>query len=193
VKVTNGCIAGLPLLPEMALPKQVPRWTLGSGRGTSEANTTIEQGMAGRFTQSFSYSGPTTGVRLQRDMRDGKRPYVDREFTFAGLPGELIGADWVQAANRDNQYSAVDLMELALKSGSMAWIAHDDRLPRPAWLLRQFQPTRQTLQVEGRPMQLFQRRVARDESLTLGPNADDSSAPAANMYLVFVNAIQPDH
>jgi beta-galactosidase len=70
-------------------------------------------------------------------------------------------------------------------------VAHDDRLARPGWLVRQFQPTETRLVVGGQAMTLFERRSTRDESLTLGANAGDSRAAAGNMYIVFVQGTGP--
>jgi hypothetical protein len=36
-------------------------------------------------------------------------------------------------------------------------------------------------------MKVFQCRVDRDESLTLGANAENAAVGAANMYIVFAN------
>jgi len=92
----------------------------------------------------------------------------------------------VQAANRESLYHAVDLMQLEVPAGSTVSVAHDDRLPRPPWLLARFQATSTRLSVGGVAMSLFRAEVAQDESLTLGPNTEEAKAPAANMYLVFV-------
>jgi beta-galactosidase len=91
----------------------------------------------------------------------------------------------VQAASRENLYNAVDLMEVSVVAGAVVSVAHDDRVPRPLWLTAQFQPTPVRLTVAGQPMTVFQRRAARDESLTLGANAERQAAPA-NMYVVFI-------
>ena len=88
---------------------------------------------------AFSYSGPTPIVHVEQNAVDGRNVYVDRDWPLAGLPKDLIGADWVQAADGDGLYNAVDLMELGVKAGSVVSITHDDRLARPAWLTRQFQ------------------------------------------------------
>ena len=93
----------------------------------------------------------------------------------------------MQAANRDARYHAVDLIELTVNAGTAVAIAHDDRLPRPPWLTKTFQATAAKLVVLGQPMTVFTRRVTAETGLTLGPNTEDSSAKAANMYLVFVN------
>jgi hypothetical protein len=83
----------------------------------------------------------------------------------------------------DRKYSAVDLMEVAVKAGSTVWVAHDDRLPRPSWLTGQFQPSGTTaITVDGKRMRLFVHQAARPESMTLGANGEGE----ANMYVVFV-------
>ncbi len=71
----------------------------------------------------------------------GKNIYVDRDHSFTDLPAELIGADWLKASESDAFYSAVDFIQIAVNAGTTVSIAHDDRLPRPAWLTSQFQPT----------------------------------------------------
>jgi beta-galactosidase len=170
------------------LPSVAPVRTIAELAGASASGAAAPpRGMVGRFTKAFNYSGPSSYlVHVESQARDGKNAYVDGDSPFAGLPAELEGADWVQAANRESLYNAVDLMELSLVTGSTVSIAHDDRLPRPAWLTKQFQPTPLKLTVAGQGMTVFQRRVERDGSLTLGANVEGPAA-SANMYLVFVS------
>lgn len=169
----------MPQLPAARVIEPSQRWL-----GSSVQRETLNA----HYITGFSYSGPTTAVHVEQDARDGKNAYIDHDTVFAGLPEGLLGADWVQAANGDSVYHAVDLMEIGVKGGTIVSIAHDDRWPRPAWLTRQFQPTDMTLIINGQPMKLFQRRVERDESLTLGANAENTGATSCNMYVVFVNA-----
>jgi beta-galactosidase len=167
-------------------PPSGPRVFPPAGTGASAAAGTA-RGMVGRFTRAFNYSGPSSYlVHVEALARNGKNAYVDIDTAFAALPAELDGADWVQAASRERLYNAVDLMELSVVAGATVSVAHDDRLPRPAWLTRQFQPTALKLTVAGQPMTVFTRRVARDESLTLGANTE-TQASTANMYIVFVS------
>jgi beta-galactosidase len=147
---------------------------------------------AGRFVKTFGYSGPSAAiVHVEILAREGKNAYVDADSPFAGLPAPLTGADWVQAANTDSLYHAVDLMQVEVTGGATLFIAHDDRLPRPPWLTDQYQPTGLTLTVAGHPMAVFARRTTRDESLTLGPNTENASVKTAQMYVVFVNSTDP--
>jgi beta-galactosidase len=112
--------------------------------------------------------------------------YADCEHRFDRLPVALRGGDFVQAADADREYSAMDLMEVTVKNGAVVFLAHDDRLPRPEWLQRQFKPTAMKLRVDRSPMTVFEHHAAGDENLTLGANSDGAKARSSKMYVVFV-------
>jgi len=155
----------------------------------TDAETLLAAGAkqdTGRYLAAFSYSGPTTSVRVEQDVHDGARIYADRNFVFNGLPEELAGSDWVQTANADKLYSAVDLLDFSLKSDGMVYVAHDGRLPVPDWLQQQFTATEMSLTVNGQAMKVYSRRVRNGESLTLGSNAENAKLKSCNMYVVFV-------
>src|SRR5205823_5564215 len=160
-------------MPAVALPAQRPV-AIGDGSELQTGATNTAQ--TARFIKGSSYSGPTAGVHVEQDARDGKKIFIDRDFAFAGLPADLNGADYVQASAADARYNAVDLMEVAVKAGSMISVAHDDRLARPDWLTRQFKATEAALVVDGHSMKVFQYNAANDESLTLGTNTEDANA-----------------
>jgi beta-galactosidase len=181
----SGAVAALPALPAQAALSR-------SARQVEEPEALPDlAGPSGRFIKTFSYSGPTTTVRVAKGARDGSRAYVDKDYVFADMPDPLKGCDWVQAACADNLYSSVDLMELAPVEDGVVFIAHDDRLARPEWLVRQFKPTEWRLAIHGRKMSLFTRELKKGESLTLGSNAEDRSMSGCNMYIVFVKGPAP--
>jgi beta-galactosidase len=166
------------------LPAQRPVITSAWDQPTIGHETSSEHG---KFITAFSYSGPTSAVHVEKDAQDGKRILTDRKFTFAELPAEFKGADYVQGAAADARYNAVDLMEVAVKAGSAVFVAHDERLGTPDWLARQFKPTDDTMSVNGHVLKIFKHRASNDESLTLGTNTEDANAPAdSSMYMVFV-------
>jgi beta-galactosidase len=183
VTVTHGFAATLPALPALpALP------------GTKSEDLLIlaesqprPQPSAGRFLKAFSYSGPSSFVSVQRGAQDGQKVYADRDYVFSGLPVALSGSDWVQAACADKAYSAEDLMEFGVGVGGIMYVAHDNRLPRPEWLQRQFKPTSLEFTVNGKSMSVFERRVREGESLTLGSNTSDLRLKSSNMYVVFIS------
>ncbi len=185
--VESRSFAGaLPALPGVKLGAAPARTIVA--RATTSAQT-AGPAMLGKFIKTLNYTGPNASiVHVEIAARDGKNAYVNIDSPFTALPAALQGADWVQVDNRDALYSAVDLMELAVTGGTVVWIAHDNRLPRPAWLTKQFQPTDSTLTIAGQPMTLFQRNVTNAESLTLGANTENTSLTEGNLYLVFVSA-----
>jgi len=182
VPVENGFIRVHPPVPTLA------KLTRPSIEEIQEDPKMQLVAPAGRCVKTFSYSGPTGTVSVQPDAHEGAKIYADRDFTFKTLPDLLKGSDWIQTANADKLYSAVDLIEVAPGEDSVVYIAHDDRLPRPAWLQRLFTPTETSLAVEGKTMKLFERHVHVGESLTLGSNTEDRRLKSCNMYVVFVKA-----
>jgi beta-galactosidase len=184
VAVANGCLAELPALPSVELPER--------RLAASEEDSSVVSGLGaeteGLTIRNFQYSGTVGTVHVESGARDGRNIYVDRDFAFAGLPADLVGAEWVQAAESEALYSALDFMVVAVPAGATVTVAHDDRLPLPRWLLDQFKATGRQISVAGLPMSLFVRRSGVDESLTLGSNTDANGAKAGNMYVVFVKA-----
>ena len=169
-----------------SLPTQAPVRSITST--TKAAAKTIGPIMLGKFIKTLNYTAPNAAiVHVEVDARPGKNAYVNAETPFPSLPAELVGADWVQADDRDSTYSAVDLMEIAVSSGSTMTIAHDDRLPRPAWLTNQFKSTGAKIIVAGKSLSLFARPTKKDASFTLGANTEDTRIKEAAMYIVFVN------
>jgi beta-galactosidase len=174
-----------PAWPRFALPEKPLRQP--QPEAAAKAVVVPKPGQAGRYIKAFNYSGPEAAlVHVEIDARTGRNAYVDIDSPFGGLAQAVLGADWIQASNRDALYHAVDLMELTVVAGAELNIAHDDRLPRPPWLVKDYTPSGLRHTQGGVPMSVFTRKLKKETSLTLGPNTEDSSVKVANMYLVFV-------
>ena len=178
-----------------ALPS-VPRVTLGAAPHrtvvpAAAAPKSAGPAMLGKFIANLNYTGPNASiVHVETGAQEGKNVYVDRDYRFVDLPAELVGADWVQIADGDQRYSAVDLVEIAAAGGTVISIAHDPRAPLPAWLTSQFQATSRHITVNGKPMDIFERRMEQAGSITLGSNTDGASV-RANQYVVLVSKPTP--
>lgn len=185
----GGYSATLPAAPTVQLPANAPAHPAFAAVTASAPKPAEKAGaLLGTYVKTLNYTGPSnTIVHVEANAQAGKNIYVDRDYTFAGLPAALAGADWVQMADGDQRYSAVDLVEMAVKGGTVVSIAHDGRTPVPDWLAKQFLSTELTLTVHDQPMKIFQRRMAQDGSLTLGSNTDGTPT-RANMYVVLVSA-----
>jgi beta-galactosidase len=179
--VANGASQMLPVRPSVELgarPATVVERV--------ETEPVASRKAPGKFVTVFSYSGPASSVHVEPDAENGKVLFIDATLRADALPAELKGADYVQASQADRLYHAVDLMEVAVKAGATVWIAHDDRLARPAWLTQRFRPADLCVMLDGHPMHLFRHKADVAESLTLGANVERASGQPANMYLVFV-------
>jgi beta-galactosidase len=181
--IDSGWSKEMPAMPEQQLPMVPPPPPMIV---EVDPPATQPAGRARGRIISFSYSGPTTTVGIESKAADGKAVYLDKDFQFENLPAELAGADWVQTANADSLYSAVDLMQLEVKAGSIVYVAHDDRLAAPGWLAGQFKPTELSISVDGQPMKVFERIMESSGSLTLGSNTADTGATEGNAYVVFI-------
>lgn len=177
-----------PAWPKFALPATPQRQPAELAPRADAAAPAIPTGQAGRFIKTFNYTGPNAAiVHIETGAQNGRNAYVDVESPFTSLPAALVGADWIQIADRDARYHAVDLIELATAGPATVTIAHDDRLARPPWLARDYAPTGEKLVVNGVSLSLFARRLAAAASLTLGPNTEQANPEHAAMYLVFVS------
>ena len=188
--VADGYSRMMPTMPEVALPTTQPDWSHLT-KATPPMTVTAappDKATVGHFTGAFAYTGPTELVHVELNVTNGRNIYCDRDYGFADLPEELIGADWVQAADSDGSYSALDLMQIEVKAGTVVYVAYDSRLTAPEWLTSQFTPTDLSFTINGQPMTIFKQRAENDESLTLGSNAANPGLVPLNMYVVFMKA-----
>jgi beta-galactosidase len=186
--LADGWSRVMPAVPLAVLPAARPDWSQLAEATSPMTVTTAAQNTnpAGRFMEAFNYTGPMELVHVELDAANGKNIYCDRDYSFTNLPQELSGADWIQAAAADSVYSAADLMQIAVKPGTIVYVAHDARLPPPDWLKRQFRSTRLSMTINGQTMKIFEHRLKTEESLTLGSNTDDPRLKSGNMYVTFV-------
>lgn len=182
-------VTSMPFAAEFGFTTRMPAWPKASTparvAATVRPASASSAPLSGRFVTAFSYSGKSGMARVETEAREGKRIYGDRDLVFPALPAALAGADWIAVAASDAGYSAVDLMEFAVKADSVVMVAFDSQLPVPEWLTRQFHPTNLRLTIGNRTMLVYQREVDRDQSFTLGSNFEGQTD--ANMFIAFVN------
>jgi hypothetical protein len=77
-------------------------------------------------------------------MREDARAYVDRQehewngLTEKGMPGYLIGADYVKPFNRDKARQDIEV-EVTVGAPARLFVIWDDRLKPAEWLNKDFQ------------------------------------------------------
>lgn len=182
VAIKDGLSAVMPQIPAQQLEGSEPPIGDGPDRGP-EGPDPIEP----ELIANFSYSGKIYGAKVVANTKNGDLSYVDRAYTFSGLPIELLGGEYVLAGNDDKNYVALDMMNFSVEKDAYIYVAHDDRVPRPGWLTSQFTDTGENILINNKDVHsLFVREAAAGESLTLGGNLDKSSSGSSfNMYVVF--------
>ena len=146
-------------------------------------------GKIDRFLKDFFYSGPTMGAVVQSQIQDGAKIYSDRNLVFEQLPKTLLGADLLRLPQQGAHYSALDLISIAVKPDSIVYIAHDSRIPCPAWIVEKFTPSKMRINLPGATLSVYEHRTHANETLTLSSNSENFNGEC-QMYLVFVQESQ---
>ncbi|MCI0437811.1 MAG: hypothetical protein L0177_01615 [Chloroflexi bacterium] len=112
----------------------------------------------------------------------GVQPYVDRDYTFTQVPGELAGLDLLKTANSDKTASQQPFISFDANQAATVYIAYDDRLGRPAWM-SEFEDTGHDLQISAGTNYSVWARDFPAGNVTLGPNMGVSNS---SMYVVLL-------
>ncbi|MEH7275241.1 DUF4982 domain-containing protein [Neobacillus vireti] len=178
----NGLSTEFPLLPEFVLGQEPPL-----GNGPEENKVSFESDEEGsQLITDFSYSGIEEIGGVKTNVNIGDRIYNDREYEFQFLLEQLLGSDYIQVANNETNYKALDLMHLTVAKDADVFIAHDDRLSRPEWLLDEYLETNKKIIVHDILHTVYEKSVKAGTTLTLGGNQDETNENNSNMYVVFV-------
>ena len=111
--------------------------------------------------------------------------FTDAAPTLPQLPDVLQGAEYIQLPNSDWNYSAVDLLQFAVKRQGSVYVAHDVRLEPLPWLRNNFTDTVKELISRQHRWRLFRQKVNAWEAVLIGSNAERTGEPRW-MMTVFV-------
>ena len=121
------------------------------------------------------------------DAEDGALIYGDRQFTFIGLPEQLIGSEQIMTAC-DSKNSGNDLAEFTAASDVTLYIALDSRVEKvPAWMNGFEKNTFTFSSSNDVTFDVYSKFVKSGEKVILGTNGQSSYCIN---YTVFVSDIQ---
>ncbi|MDR7078934.1 beta-galactosidase [Neobacillus niacini] len=180
-----GISSELPGLPEYELEKEP---AIGDGPVELLVADEIEP-EGSLLIADFSYSGIYEPGGIMVNVQNGDQIYFDRGNEFQSLPESLIGSDYIQVANTENNYKALDLIHFTVTQRSKVSVAHDDRLIRPDWLTEEYSETLEKILVDGVVHTVFEKTVEAGTTLTLGGNQEHTNENNCNTYIVFVKAV----
>jgi hypothetical protein len=128
----------------------------------------------------------SAGAPLQAPAIDGMQVgaplYIDREYSVAGLPQELVGATYIQTANADKQATDYPFLTFDIDRDALVYVAYDERLPSPAWL-DSFAETGWRLTSSTGDAYRILVRAYPEGKVALGPNRGTTGS---NMYVVIL-------
>ncbi|SDM91964.1 sugar-binding domain-containing protein [Bacillus sp. OK048] len=180
-----GISTELPTLPEYELGTEP-----AIGDGPVELLVADEIEPEGSLLISdFSYSGVYEPGGIKVNAQNGDQIYFDRGNEFQSLPESLLGSDYIQVANTESNYKALDLIHFTVTQRAKVSVAHDDRIIRPDWLTEEYAETPEKILVDGVTHTVFEKTVEAGTTLTLGGNQDHTNENNCNTYIVFVKAV----
>ncbi|RKQ34327.1 glycoside hydrolase family 2 protein [Oceanobacillus halophilus] len=186
VAVWNGLTEEMPVVPGITLGEEPP---VGEGPDPN-LKLTDEENAGPTLINDFSYSGIAVPGGVKGNAHIGALIFSDEEDEFPYLPNHLIGSEYIQVPNEDRNYKALDLMHFSVEQQTEVWIAHDDLLERPEWLIEEYEETESKLFVKNHSHTLFKKTVDAGTALTLGGNQDETNVKDCNMYVVFAKKQQ---
>lgn len=118
---------------------------------------------------------------IENGLAEGALVYIDRVYTFSGVPSTFAGATYIKTANDDKSSTGTSFLTFDTNQTLAVYIAHDDRIaPKPAWL-DSYTDTGQNFIIGGETHSLM-RKDFLSGTISLGGNDGSGS----NMYAVIV-------
>lgn len=149
----------------------------------------------GAYIKGFSYSGTRLSLPVKSNAEDGLQLYVDRDDYIEEIAEFMRGADYIQTADDERLYEAVDLMDFSVSESGTLYICHDDRLPLPGWMkpyekletqLIGQKKTQSALELKDARLVLYGRKLEKNESVTLGSNRETGPDECRMYSVIFV-------
>lgn len=71
---------------------------------------------------------------IQNNLQVGNNVYGDRAFTFTGIPANLLGAQWIRAANDSKTFTGNPTATFSLSATANVYIAFNNSAAVPSWI-----------------------------------------------------------
>ncbi|MBR2912859.1 MAG: carbohydrate-binding protein [Oscillospiraceae bacterium] len=118
------------------------------------------------------------------DLQLGANVFGDRDFTYASVPDELIGAEYIKTACESKYYSA-DLAEFTAGKNLIAYVGYDNRIANvPAWLSEWEKTGETTVDNNGVTFDLYKKSFKQGETVFLGSNNESYQCVSYTVYAV---------
>jgi beta-galactosidase len=132
---------------------------------------------------TFAYTGDGEGGQ-EEQLGAGKLAYSDEALLYLDVvPDSLKGTRLIRTANQDRNYWANDYIVGTAARDLDFFVAHDDEAPRPKWL-GEFKPNGDSVEVSGRKLSLFTRRLKQGDQIRISGNLDQGQKAGRALNLI---------
>jgi beta-galactosidase len=146
----------------------------------------------GNLLSTYAYTGDGIGD-AEAPLEGATLAYTDNALNYLDeLPARLRvpGTRILRTALKDAAYWANDYIVGSASRDLTLYVAHDERVPVPAWL-RDYRRLDEFVIVDGKKLRLHARPLAKDEPFRISGNADQTQGKADTLNLIlFVQAGQ---
>jgi len=116
----------------------------------------------------------------------GSMYYTDRTFAITDVPEKLNGAEFICWPNDLKMTDSGYPLSFSVTTNGTIYVAHDDRLKRPDWLINGFSVSDFSIVINGAKLSVFEKKVSKDENIKLGANqATSPTTSQSTNYVVF--------
>ena len=143
------------------------------------------QGINGTYFTNLQPGILSNIITLELNPEVGKKLYSDRTYLYTEIPEILKNAEYVVWKNDYKNYTNNPILTMGVNTDGTMYVAHDDRVQRPDWLTSDFTITDFSFAVPDTRLTLFQRKIKKDDVVTLGPNHTLASIYNSTLYIPF--------
>lgn len=143
------------------------------------------QGTNGTYITNLQPGILSNIINFELNPEVGKKLYSDRSYLFTEVPDILKNAEYLTWKNDYKNYTTNPMLTFSVNTAGTVYIAHDDRVQRPEWITSGFTITDFSFAVPDTRLTLFQRKIEKDDVVTLGPNHTLASIYNSTLYIPF--------
>jgi beta-galactosidase len=187
IELTGGIQTAMPVVYETTLPER-PEIDAGKLTELTKLRNTpivkrIETDESDRMFSMFAYTGTGPGGMEDPWQHEMLAYSDDARINIAEVPDYLKDSRVIRTALGDHAYWAADYIVATAGQDLDLYVAHDPKVPLPEWL-EDYQKTGDVVKLNRGKMQLYTKRLAKDEGLRIPGNADQGKAKKRSWNII---------
>jgi len=187
IEMQGGIVKTLPVVFETSLPER-PSIDAEKLAELNELRHAPPAAMAEtpaseRLFSMFAYTGTGAGGMEDPYQHEMLAYSDDARIMIEKVPDYLEDSQVIRTANGDSAYWAADYIVATAGQALDLYVAHDPKVPVPAWL-KDFRKTGDQVTLNRGSLQLYKKRLAKDEDLRIPGNADQGKGQKSRPNMI---------